>query len=84
MKAQFTAVAAIALFTAIGTQTVVAADADDDATVAMFKKLDTDNDGYVTLKEANANPDILDSFSEGDSNDDNKLSLAEFKKMKVE
>ena len=62
-----------------------AADAPDAAghTTAMFKALDTDNNGYISAEEANANPAVAEAFGDGDVNGDGQLSMEEFAKMEI-
>ncbi|ODS13266.1 EF-hand domain-containing protein [Pseudoalteromonas tetraodonis] len=44
-----------------------------------FEHLDTNNDGYLTHSELAAQPQLLNSFSNWDENQDNRISLTEFK-----
>ena len=44
-----------------------------------FEHLDTNNDGYLTHSELAAQPQLLNSFSIWDENQDNRISLTEFK-----
>lgn len=83
MNIQLPTVAAMALLTAFFAQSAIAA-ADLDKSVETFKKLDVDNNGFISLKEAEANPDLDDAFVDGDANEDGKLSMAEFEKMNME
>jgi hypothetical protein len=52
---------------------------------AMFETLDADGDGFVTVEEVNAsdNDDLIESFEDGDENNDGKLDAAEFESMDV-
>lgn len=45
-----------------------------------FSSLDTDQDGFISIKEAVANPDLLASFGKLDLNGDGKLSQVEIAK----
>lgn len=40
-------------------------------------QLDVDKDGYITAKEAEAMPEILEQFDKLDANKDGKIDLAE-------
>ncbi|WP_288988594.1 EF-hand domain-containing protein [uncultured Pseudoalteromonas sp.] len=44
-----------------------------------FEHLDTNNDEYLTHSELAAQPQLLNSFSNWDENQDNRISLTEFK-----
>lgn len=83
MNKQFYAIVAIALFTVLSSQLAVAV-SDMDKSTEVFKKLDIDNNGFISLKEAKANPDIDSAFMEGDSNKDGKLSMLEFETMDLD
>ena len=50
-----------------------------------FQTLDSNGDGFVTLEEAeaSANDDLIDSFGDGDENNNGKLNPEEFEKMEV-
>lgn len=79
-----TKIAAIAVATLVAVMTMPVAFAKSDADVAeMFKQLDTDQSGGISLSEAEAHPDLSDSFSDGDENEDGQLDMAEFSKMEV-
>jgi hypothetical protein len=43
-----------------------------------FRKLDADNDGWISETEAAAHPDVAANFKKADIDHDGKLSLAEF------
>ena len=45
----------------------------------VFDHLDKNNDGYLTHSELAAQPQLLNSFSDWDENQDNRISLTEFK-----
>lgn len=45
---------------------------------ALFLKLDTDKDGYVSRTEAAANKDVAKAFPKADANADGKLDPNEF------
>lgn len=89
MKTRFFVAPALVLFAVLFTQAANAesmatetADAEDTGnTAAMFKSLDTDNNGYISAEEANANPALVDAFGEADTNGDGQLSMDEFMKM---
>ena len=49
----------------------------------MFKKLDIDADGYITVEEAEAHADLPDAFADGDANEDGLLDMAEFAKLEI-
>jgi Ca2+-binding EF-hand superfamily protein len=92
MKTRFFAAPALALFAVLFAQaasaegiTTEAADSESntDSATAMFKKLDANNDGYISAAEAQASPDVEEAFGEGDTNGDGQLSLDEFVKMEV-
>ncbi len=78
MNKLISTVATIAVFGILLSQTAAA----DDAAEA-FRLLDVDSDGFVTLVEAEVNPELVDSFEDGDDNDDGKLDLVEFTKLEV-
>lgn len=44
-----------------------------------FEHLDTNNNGYLTQCELDAQPQLLNTFSKWDKNQDNRISMAEFK-----
>ena len=46
-----------------------------------FRKLDKNNDGYLSRAEAAGNPDLAKRFKEADSNNDGKLSRMEYLKV---
>ena len=50
-----------------------------------FDTLDTNGDGFISVEEVNSssNEDLVDSFDDGDENNDGKLDLAEFEKLEV-
>ena len=50
-----------------------------------FAQLDTNADGRLTPEEAEGHPDpdMVDSFADGDDNDDGVLDLVEFTKLEV-
>jgi Ca2+-binding EF-hand superfamily protein len=89
MKTRFFAAPALVLFAVLFTQvasaesmTTETADAEDAGnTTAMFKSLDTDNNGYISAEEANANPALAEAFGEADTNGDGQLSMEEFAKI---
>jgi Ca2+-binding EF-hand superfamily protein len=43
-----------------------------------FNKLDKNNDGYISMSEAAANPELAKKFKEADKNNDSKLSRTEY------
>jgi EF hand len=43
-----------------------------------FRKLDADGDGWISRKEAAAQPEVAANFDEADRDRDGRLSLAEF------
>ncbi|MEJ2346400.1 MAG: hypothetical protein P8090_13500 [Gammaproteobacteria bacterium] len=45
---------------------------------AQFGKLDTNHDGYVSKREAKANPALYKEWKRADANHDGKLDQAEF------
>jgi Ca2+-binding EF-hand superfamily protein len=47
-------------------------------TAAMFDRLDTNQDGYISLEEARAHPEVADQFSRLDRDGDGRLSRSEF------
>ncbi len=67
------------LFTiaAIAVQSTLIANAN--AQVDLLTKLDMDQDGFISLKEAVSNTDLLRNFGMIDSNEDGKLSPKELK-----
>ncbi len=52
---------------------------------AVFETLDANGDGFISVEEASvsSNEDLVDSFEDGDENNDGKLDFAEFEKMEV-
>ena len=78
MKTQYAVLPAIALFAAMFAQTASASPA-----VELFKKLDANGDGVLTMKEVESNADIAENFEDGDDNNDGKLDMAEFQAMDV-
>jgi Ca2+-binding EF-hand superfamily protein len=71
----------VALAAVIGIAMAQPVTADDNAET--FKKLDVDGDGFITKQEAEVNDDLVDSFDDGDNNDDGQLDMAEFAKLDV-
>jgi len=43
-----------------------------------FQRLDTDKDGFLSRKEAAAQPEVAANFDKADRNGDGRLSLEEF------
>ncbi len=78
MKKKFGLLCTIALLGATFLQTAHA-NANEDA----FKKLDKDNNGFITKAEADASPNLAEAFDDGDENSDNKLDLAEFSALEL-
>jgi Ca2+-binding EF-hand superfamily protein len=58
----------------------MSARADND--MMMFRALDLDGDGYVSLAEAAGNEDVVSRFDRADRNRDGKLSPREFANLK--
>jgi len=50
----------------------------NNATEAMFQRLDADHDGFVNRKEAAQQKDFLQAFDQADANRDGRLSQEEF------
>lgn len=46
-----------------------------------FDHLDSNNDGYLTKNELDAQPQLLKQFQRWDTDRDNKISLVEFKRF---
>lgn len=46
-----------------------------------FDHLDSNNDGYLTKNELDAQPQLLKQFQRLDTDRDNKISLVEFKRF---
>ena len=78
MKKKFGLLCATALLGATFLHTVHA-DANADA----FKKLDKDNNGFITKAESEASSSIAEAFDDSDSNGDNKLDLTEFSSLEI-
>jgi len=55
-----------------------AAFAQDDSTVNPFDQLDTNEDGQISVMEAEANSTLLERFASLDANGDGLLSREEF------
>jgi len=49
-----------------------------DTTKAMFNKLDTNHDGYISQDESKADADLSRNWSTADTNKDGKLEESEF------
>lgn len=81
MKTKFAAFAVATVIAFMSVSPVFAA-SDEDAT-AMFKELDTDGSGTISMDEAEAHPNLAGSFAEGDANEDGQLDMEEFQKMEV-
>ena len=47
-----------------------------------FSKLDRNHDGYISKKEAKANPKLYKEWKQADANRDGKLDQAEFAQFK--
>ncbi|NMH59431.1 calcium-binding protein [Alteromonas ponticola] len=62
---------------AIAVQTTLVANAKAQAD--LLTKLDMDQDGYISLREAVSNTDLLRHFGMIDANEDGKLSPEELK-----
>lgn len=78
MKKKFGLLCTIALLGATFLQAAYA-DANADA----FKKLDKDNNGFITMAEAEASASVAEAFEDGDNNGDKKLDLAEFSSLEI-
>lgn len=50
---------------------------------AAFRALDTDGDGWVSRREAQARPEVVANFDTADSDHDGRLSFEEFEKIPV-
>ncbi|MBB1308678.1 EF-hand domain-containing protein [Pseudoalteromonas sp. SR44-5] len=46
-----------------------------------FDHLDSNKDGYLTHNELEPQPQLLSNFKRWDKNQDNKISLSEFKRF---
>ncbi len=44
----------------------------------MYKQLDANGDGYISVDEATANPQLAEKFKSLDANSDNRLDQGEF------
>ena len=53
-----------------------------DNEMMLFRALDLDGDGYVSLAEAAGNEDVVTRFDRADKNRDGKLSPREFANLK--
>ena len=78
MKVCFSAVPMAALLGALLANPVFA---NDDAKA--FKKLDINNDGFITDTEALAHEELPEVFEEADENGDGKLDMDEFAKLEI-
>jgi Ca2+-binding EF-hand superfamily protein len=78
MKTYYSLMPAIVLLATISAQTAVASPAAE-----LFKKLDTNGDGVISMNEAESRSDIAENFADGDVNNDGKLDMAEFEAMDV-
>lgn len=50
---------------------------------AAFRALDTDSDGWISRREAQARPEVVANFDTADSDHDGRLSFEEFEKIPV-
>lgn len=50
---------------------------------ATFQNLDTNNDGQVTLDEANRSPEVKARFTQADANKDGRLDASEFSALEA-
>ncbi|MCW8107823.1 calcium-binding protein [Alteromonas ponticola] len=64
-------------FTVVAVQTTLIANAKAQAD--LLTKLDMDQDGFISLREAVSNTDLLRHFGMIDTNEDGKLSPEELK-----
>ncbi|MGD2172826.1 MAG: hypothetical protein PVI79_09810 [Gammaproteobacteria bacterium] len=78
MKVLTSAVSVAALLGALQIQPVCA---DDNRET--FRKLDIDNDGFISEYEALAHDALPDDFEEGDENSDGLIDLDEFLKLEI-
>jgi hypothetical protein len=56
----------------------------EDVSPRITRYADEDRDGFVTRKEAKADPALTASFDKYDANDDDKLDRAEFARLEAE
>ena len=81
VKSAVTAAFAFAL-SAVSVATL-AADKSSKATEwPSFKKVDTDNNGSISMDEARAVPGLADTFAQYDKNSDGQLSKSEYESAK--
>jgi len=80
------AIALISLATVVSGQTPIGQGtpirlAAADTSIAAFRKLDTDQDGRISPREAAANPRVAAAFSAADKDRDGFLSREEFEAL---
>lgn len=68
----------LAMLLAILTPAWAAEELDPQDRSAAFRQLDVDGDGWITVEEAAAHPEVAANFQKADSDHDGRLSSEEF------
>ena len=71
----------ISMATLLGALQIPPANADGNSEA--FRKLDVDNDGFISEYEALAHDQLPDAFEEGDDNSDGRIDLDEFLRLEI-
>jgi Ca2+-binding EF-hand superfamily protein len=71
----------LAMLLAIATSGWAAEELDPQNRPAAFRELDVDGDGWISVEEAAAHPEVAANFEMADADHDGRLSLEEFESV---
>ena len=74
-------ISVISMATLLGALQIQPAYADGNSEA--FRKLDVNNDGFISEYEALAHDALPDDFEEGDENSDGQIDLDEFLRLEI-